>query len=453
MTSLAATLGGFWLAVATHLWQTTLILVPFFLLARGMQRAPARWLYGLWSLALLKVLLPLAWCSALGVWLANALGTGWFENGGRGRAVLGAAAAVLNPVHALPAAGSDLGRPLTWTLLALTAAWAVLVAAALLRLGRAANAARREAGTPLDGLPAADRKFLAATLAHTAIPPACLRVTEDRGLPRVAGFCRPAILVPRFLLGALGSDELRAILLHEEAHRRRRDPLRTALQRLCGAFLCFYPPLGALARRLQQTSELVCDEFVLRSGVDGARYARALARTLRLGLGPAEGALAAGVGSSSLLHSRFERLSNPRRYSGMKSHRFILAAAMVLVAAASFLPVSLATPGAAPAQPAPEFVDALVLPKLLPNDKHVAPVYPEAERKAGVEGVVHLEVVVKADGSVGQVIPKQNVDGHPAFTASATSAVRQWRFEPGTRAGQPVDCTVVIPVAFKLAAK
>jgi TonB family protein len=458
MNAWAAELGRFWLGVATHLWQTTLVLVPLFILAAGMRRAPARWLYALWALAFVKVLVPLAWCSGLATHLARTLGRGWFTEGQPGAVLLGAAAAVLNPIGDLSATGWRWGRGLTAALLALTAVWALRAALALWRLGREARASRRDEGIPYPALPPADRLRLAAALATTAIPPACLRVTADRHLPRVTGIMRPVILVPRFLLRALGEEELCAILLHEEAHRRRRDPLRTALQRLSGAVLGLYPLLGATGRRLQQTSELVCDEFVLRSGVSGSTYAHALARTLRLGLAPAEPALAAGVGSASLLHARFERLSNPGRFSGMTVHRLILATAVGLVAAASFLPLSFANPGTAPAasgaeSPAdPPLAADLVPPKIL-AEAQVAPVYPEAERKAGAEGTVHLEVVVKADGSVGRIVSKQEVAGHAAFTTSATTAVRQWRFEPGTRDGKPVDCTVVIPVAFRLSAK
>jgi hypothetical protein len=42
----------FWLAIGAHLWQTTLVVLPLFLLARAMRNAPARLVNVLWSIGL-----------------------------------------------------------------------------------------------------------------------------------------------------------------------------------------------------------------------------------------------------------------------------------------------------------------------------------------------------------------------------------------------------------------
>jgi TonB family protein len=57
----------------------------------------------------------------------------------------------------------------------------------------------------------------------------------------------------------------------------------------------------------------------------------------------------------------------------------------------------------------------------------VDPVYPEAARAAGAEGMVVLDAVIAADGSVKRVQP---VSGPDLLVQSATEAVRSWRFEP-----------------------
>jgi TonB family protein len=59
--------------------------------------------------------------------------------------------------------------------------------------------------------------------------------------------------------------------------------------------------------------------------------------------------------------------------------------------------------------------------------KKVDPVYPEAARAAGAEGMVVLDAVIAADGSVKRVQP---VSGPDLLVQSATEAVRSWRFEP-----------------------
>jgi Zn-dependent protease with chaperone function len=52
------------------------------------------------------------------------------------------------------------------------------------------------------------------------------------------------------LLDALEVDELTAVLLHEEMHRRNADPAIAVAQRLASSLLLFFPLLAPLQRRL-----------------------------------------------------------------------------------------------------------------------------------------------------------------------------------------------------------
>lgn len=99
----------------------------------------------------------------------------------------------------------------------------------------------------------------------------------------------------------------------------------------------------------------------------------------------------------------------------------------------------------APSLPAPAPLAAPAAPV------NVAPVYPEAERMAGHEGRVMLDVQVLVDGSAGSVSIVQS-SGYPALDQSAQEAVRQWQFKPklGTD-GRPVTSLVRLPVDFRLA--
>lgn len=91
-------------------------------------------------------------------------------------------------------------------------------------------------------------------------------------------------------------------------------------------------------------------------------------------------------------------------------------------------------------------------PKLIPASM-AKPVYPDAERKSGVEGTVILAVDISAAGAVAGAKVDKPVDGHPAFSDAAVAAVKQWRFEPARLDGKPVDITVKIPVKFTLQEK
>jgi protein TonB len=74
--------------------------------------------------------------------------------------------------------------------------------------------------------------------------------------------------------------------------------------------------------------------------------------------------------------------------------------------------------------------------------------YTEEARRRSIEGQVLLEIVVRRDGSVGDV---RLINGLPSgLNDRAIAAVRQWRFSPAHRLGQAVDVIVEVAVQFKL---
>jgi periplasmic protein TonB len=84
-------------------------------------------------------------------------------------------------------------------------------------------------------------------------------------------------------------------------------------------------------------------------------------------------------------------------------------------------------------------------PRLL---REVKPDYSEEARQRSIQGEVVLEIVVRRDGSVGEVRVLQGL-GH-GLDRRAIDAVRQWRFAPARRQGTPVDVMVEVAVEFKL---
>jgi TonB family protein len=84
-------------------------------------------------------------------------------------------------------------------------------------------------------------------------------------------------------------------------------------------------------------------------------------------------------------------------------------------------------------------------PRLL---KEVRADYTEDARQRGVSGEVVLEIVVRRDGSVGDIRILQGLAG--GLNDRAIQAVRQWKFSPAQRQGVPVDVIVEVSVEFKL---
>jgi periplasmic protein TonB len=84
-------------------------------------------------------------------------------------------------------------------------------------------------------------------------------------------------------------------------------------------------------------------------------------------------------------------------------------------------------------------------PRLL---REVKADYTEDARQRGISGDVVLEIIVRRDGSVGDIRILKGLAG--GLNDRAVQAVRQWRFAPASRQGAPVDVIVEVAVEFKL---
>ena len=80
--------------------------------------------------------------------------------------------------------------------------------------------------------------------------------------------------------------------------------------------------------------------------------------------------------------------------------------------------------------------------------REVRPGYTDEARRRAIEGDVVLEIVVRQDGSVGNVKVTHTLGA--GLEQKAIDAVRQWRFGPARRQGAPVDVVVEVSVEFKL---
>jgi TonB family protein len=86
-----------------------------------------------------------------------------------------------------------------------------------------------------------------------------------------------------------------------------------------------------------------------------------------------------------------------------------------------------------------------VVPAKLINSPQ--PVYPNLARQSKIQGMVSVNVIVRKDGTV----MVQNVGaGHPLLAPAALAAVQQWRYQPATLNGDPVEIQTKIYVSFTL---
>lgn len=76
------------------------------------------------------------------------------------------------------------------------------------------------------------------------------------------------------------------------------------------------------------------------------------------------------------------------------------------------------------------------------------PEYPEAARRAGLEGRVAVKVLVGSDGSVVETTVLSASDD--IFAEAAQEAMARARFEPALKDGKATRSQVMVPVEFKL---
>jgi TonB family protein len=75
------------------------------------------------------------------------------------------------------------------------------------------------------------------------------------------------------------------------------------------------------------------------------------------------------------------------------------------------------------------------------------PDYPQMARRAGIQGVVRLQVRAKTDGTLEV---EKVIEGEPALVEAARAAVRQWRVNPEDLCGKKVDVISTLAFNFQL---
>jgi protein TonB len=133
-------------------------------------------------------------------------------------------------------------------------------------------------------------------------------------------------------------------------------------------------------------------------------------------------------------------------------------ASTVVAQATPVAPVSAPTPPAptrAEAPPAPAPAPVVTAPSRTEvstasySASNQKPNYPNMSKRLGEQGTVVLRVLVKADGSAGEVEVKSS-SSYPRLDQAAIDAVKTWRFNPAKIDGKAIDEWYQVPIPFKL---
>ena len=259
----------------THLWQSTLVLLAAWVLARACRREAASVRYWIWFVASVKFLVPLALLQQFGAHLGRSLP----EPLPVDPTLVESASAVFVP--AMPRGLATAAALLSQILVIAAAIW--VLGAALLCL----------------------RWFLQWCSVRTRVafaPEVCLdlpapvRLTSSDLPTSVFGIIRPVVILPREVMHSLTPAQLRAVLAHEACHIRRHDNLTAAIHHCVQILFWFYPPVWWIGANLLREREAACDEEVVDEGHEQEVYAESILNACRLGLMARLSTVAASTG-------------------------------------------------------------------------------------------------------------------------------------------------------------
>lgn len=104
--------------------------------------------------------------------------------------------------------------------------------------------------------------------------------------PAVAGWLRPAVMLPICALTGLSEAQLSSVIAHELAHIKRCDPLVNLFQVGVETLLFYHPAVWWLNKRIREERENCCDDMAVAVCGNPLTYAHALARLAESRLSP-----------------------------------------------------------------------------------------------------------------------------------------------------------------------
>ena len=386
-------------AIASHLWQSTLVAAVAAALAWLLRQNRASVRYWIWFAASMKFLVPFAALSAV----ARALPRpDWAVPDNE-------AVAAMTVVFRLADLEVGGAAEFAWWPI-----WAVSIAGTCLVLARwswewnRVSAIARAAEPITDG-PVHDalRRLESANGIQS---PTTLVSSQQNLEPGVVGVRTPVLLWPRRLADGMHRDHIESIVAHELSHVMRRDNLLALVHMMVSAAFWFHPVVWWIGTRLVEERERACDEQVLALGQSPASYAAGILKTCELCVASSL-ANVPGIGGGDL-KMRITRIMRNDTIAPLGRAKTV---ALAVAALAMFLaPFALGISSASPPYHSDKEASAAqkddgqpvrpggdVKPPRL--KKEVKPQYSARAIQEKIEGEVLMECVVKADGTVGDI--------------------------------------------------
>jgi bla regulator protein blaR1 len=294
--------------------------------------------------------------------------------------------------------------------------------------------------------------------------------------PVTFGVAHKLVVLPSDLLATAEAADLNAVIAHEFAHIRRNDFLKNLICECIALPVNYHPLFWAIRERVMESREMVCDAMAAEPGCR-TQYARSLLRLASLLLQgqPVTTPHAIGIFDANTLERRLMRLteaSQPIR--GLRRIAMVgVCAVFGLGIGSAALALHVRVDGQpTDSNPSHPSGPIAVSPKIMQGQRISGPmpVYPPEAKKARIQGMVLLGVVINEQGTVenvhvlsGEKEQQQSTDevdrwtGHKypitsnaALQQSAIDAVKQWTYKPFLLNGEPVAVKTTVHVIYSL---
>jgi len=444
-------------AVANHLWQSTLFAILAAVATLAFRKNQARVRHHLWLAASLKFLVPFSLLMSLGSHLAKLKGSTDTQP-----VFYFVLQTMSQPFHeASDSQGLFAASLVRWLPGMVAVLWlagfVTVIGLWWLRWRRVAAAIR--VGVPVSH--GREVEILRRVEKFAGIrSPISLQSSQSSLEPGIFGILRPLLLWPAGISHQLQDSHLEAILAHEVQHVRRRDNLAAAMHMVVEAIFWFHPLVWWLGTRLVEERERACDEEVLRLGNQPEIYAESILKTCEFCVASPLACVSGVTGAD--LKQRIVRIMTQRSVDKLGFLKKLLLVAIGTGAVAAPIigglikaPVATAQATQANRESASSnFADPQQIyhiggdvsaPKLIfaPD-----PEFTEKARRAKYQGVCVIAVIIDAQGNPERVQVVRHLG--MGLDKKAVEAVKQYKFKPAMRLGNPVAVQANIEVNFRL---
>jgi bla regulator protein BlaR1 len=308
---------GWTVALANHLWQSTITVALAWLLTLCLRRNQARVRYWVWMAASVKFLVPFSLLISAGEGLKSFFTTSVAVK----PSLVSLVQQIEQPlpqVEYFSTASPELhGHGMEWLVLPLVALWlggALMISVCWLHAWLRFQAALRNA-SPLE-----------LTLEVPVFS------TNEQIEPGIFGVFSPVLLLPHGLLTRLSPAQLEAIFDHEMCHVRHRDNLTFAVHMVVEALFWFHPAVWWIGTRLINEREQACDEAVTKTGGSPETYAEGILNVCRYCV-ESPLACASGVSGADLKDRIVRIMSNKMTHKLDAGRKALLGAAAIFALA------------------------------------------------------------------------------------------------------------------------